>query len=92
MWAWVVAWAADDEALGEARTQTHDALLKQLGDRRRGGVRWGQWSGDEATEQLGRLQAEAYAAEVQQYLGAIGGHLREHGGWLVIATAPAAVG
>lgn len=87
-WAWVAAWAADEAALPEARTGTHDNLIALLGARRRGGVRWGQWTGAEAVAQLGQLQGEAYAPAVANYLRAIGGHLREYGGWLVVATAP----
>jgi hypothetical protein len=83
------AWAADHEALPEARQQAHDLLLEQMGERRTGPVTFRTYEGRSAHSVLDVLATkyghEGMAADVIRRLRA---HLREYGGFLVVATAP----
>ena len=83
----VAAWCLDESDLPAARQQSHDTLIALMGDQRTGGVQWLQRTGDDATQLLGQLFEDA-TGEASDYYRRIGGHLREYGGWLVVAIAP----
>lgn len=85
--AWIPAWASTDEgALEEAKKRTHDDLIAMLGDRRRSGVSWAIHEGDAAEKALGALWKDA-APEMGDYLREIRRHLRQYGGFFVVAMA-----
>lgn len=88
-YATLVAWCAAKSDLAEARRQTHDTLIAMLGDRRRGGVRWQQHTGADAVRALG-IMREGATGELADHYRRVAGHLREYGGWLVVAMAEAA--
>lgn len=79
-----VADAGDKGALEEARQLTHDALIAEMGARRRGGVSWRWWSARTVLDDPGfaGLLAGAEYAELRGYLA------RCPEGLLVMATAP----
>ena len=83
----MVAWAASEADLPEARQQTHDRLIATMGDQRRGGVTWRQTTGDQAVETMAML-TEGATCELADYYRRIRAMLREHGGWVVVASAP----
>ena len=83
----VAAWCLAESDLPDARASTHDTLLKIMGDERTGGVQWLQWTGDEAWAALREIR-EGATGEHADYYRRISGHLREYGGWLVLAMAP----
>lgn len=91
----IIGWAPDEAALPEARQKTHDALIMAMGPLRLGGggVSWRQVTGDSASEVLSSMTREEYEehggrAEYLDNFRRLRAHLREYGGWLVIATAP----
>lgn len=82
-------WFADLDALEEAKRGTHDLLIASMGDRRTGGVQWRWWTGEEATVQLtmlrgGWMNLTDYESDVLRRIAA---HLREYGGYFIIAFA-----
>lgn len=84
-YATVLAWAASEAELPQARQQTHDMLIAGLGARRRSGVQWRWWTGEEAYSVLDQhLAGPTDQAAHYRRLRAL---LREHGGLLVMALA-----
>lgn len=83
-----VGWAADEAALPEARQVTHDGLLRLLGGAKRGVVTWRQYTGEEADRALSQMKENADLDRFEYYRR-ISGKLREFGGYLVVAMAPA---
>lgn len=83
----VAAWCQGDDDLPEARQQTHDKLCALMGDTRTSGVQWLWYRDEHATEALDRLQLEDDPPELSDYYRRIRAHLREYGGYLVVAMA-----
>lgn len=81
------AWCADADDLEDAKRRTHDGLLGMMGDQRTGGVQWIIREGDAARALLGQLWQGA-DEELSTYYRQLRGHLREYGGYLVVAIAP----
>lgn len=81
-------WCADAEEIPEVRRRTHDLLIGGLGDRRRGGVRWFQFSGDVALRVIGEYAEDAPSAEHAEVYEELRRLLTAEGGFLVIACAP----
>lgn len=83
------AWAMDAESLPEARQQAHDILVMQMGDRRAGPVEWRTYEGEAALKVIGEY-GRGYAPDSYQasIVRRMRGHLREYGGFIVIALAP----
>lgn len=85
-WGTTAGWC-DEASIELAKKQTHDTLIALMGDRRIGGVQWRIHTGQEAVEALGVLRKGA-TGEHADYYRQIGAHLREYGGYLVVAMAP----
>lgn len=84
----ITGWCDGPEKLEECKKQTHDAVISMLGDRRSGGVSWKIVDVvDSALELLEKMRDGASEAHLEVY-DHCAGLLREHGGILVIATAP----
>lgn len=83
----VPAWAATEADLPEARRRAHDTLLALLGERRRGPVHWSWWSGADAFQALRVLAEDTPTAEHADNYRRLRAHLREYGGYLVVAMA-----
>lgn len=82
-------WCATLDDLEDAKSASHDLLIASMGARRTGPVEWRWWTGDEARRRLSTLwegweNPTAYEADVLRRIGA---HLREYGGYLIIAMA-----
>lgn len=76
--------------LEEAKKSSHDMLIASMGDRRIGPVHWRWWTGVDAFQRLNDLRSgetDAYAIHVYNQIGR---HLRQHGGYLIIALAEGA--
>lgn len=86
MYGTQVAWCREESDLPETRQKTHDALIEDMGDRRRGGVQWRQYTGKDAVDALAQMTVDADMVAADYYRR-IGAHLREYGGWLVLALA-----
>lgn len=84
----VTGWCQDEDALPETRRDTHDRLVKLMGDQRTGGVQWQWWEGDAATETLEGMKIDTTDPSLSDMYRRISGLLRERGGLLVIAMAP----
>jgi hypothetical protein len=88
--AFVAAWCAGEDDIVEANKATHDALIRMLGARRRGGTTWRVYVGGDALRVLGMmLGAPGNSTELANYYRRIRALLREQGGYLVVASAPA---
>lgn len=88
-WGVQAGWCASDDELEEAKKQTHDRLISQLGARRRGGVRWIVLEGMPTRRKAGELMIGIAPDSLHgHYYRRIQGLLREYGGLLVIAMAP----
>ena len=86
----VAAWCAGEEDIIEANKATHDALIRMLGPRRRGGITWRVYVGEAAMDTVGRMAgAPGNSPELANYYRRIRAMLREQGGCLVVASAPA---
>lgn len=83
----VPAWCATEDDLETTRQQTHDILVQLMGDRRVGRVSWRWWTGPAAEQSLGIL-GQGATGENAEYYRQIGAHLRQYGGFLVVAMAP----
>lgn len=86
-YATMVAWCATEADLPETRRQTHDGLIALMGASRRGGIQWRQWTGSDASEALNGLWHDATPPDLADHYRRVAGHLREYGGWLVLAMA-----
>lgn len=53
----------DEEAIEEAKQQTHDSLIKMLGPRRRSGVSWLLFSRVEGLQKLAAIEAQIAAGK-----------------------------
>lgn len=84
----LACWCATEADLPSARRQSHDALLKMLGNLRTGGVEWRTYEGQDAKDALSVLYEDNTSAALSDYYRRLGGLLREHGGCLVVAMAP----
>lgn len=84
----LVAWCRGPEDLEDAKQQTHDGLIALMGDRRTGGVQWriceGREQGEEALRVLRHGCTDQALLDLYRRHGA---HLREWGGYLVVAMA-----
>lgn len=81
-------WCATKDDLPDARRQTHDLLIKLMGARRTGPVSWVWWTGDEAHQALDRAAEGELRTEHLANYRQLRAHLREWGGYIVLATAP----
>lgn len=82
-----IGWCVEEERAA-TRQHTHDSLIAQMGDRRTGGVVWGEHTGTDAIDivhayfdgktDAGHIEARAEILRL----------LAEHGGWVVIAMVP----
>lgn len=83
----IVGWC-DVDHVEEAKKQTHDTLIELMGDTRTGGVSW-RLIDDPllALSQLDAMREGADEPHIELY-DKVAGFIREHGGVLVIATAP----
>lgn len=89
-WSIVAGWCQSEAELDETRQETHDTVIRLLGARRRGGVRWAWYPDrDDAYEALDQL-TEGASPELSDHYRQLRGLLREHGGILVLAMAPGA--
>lgn len=91
--ATVMGWCADEDSLDQAKKSTHDILIGLLGDRRRGGVSWIIESGTPAAEVVSKFIESGWEdggdyRELTHYRQ-VKAHLREHGGFVVVAVAAA---
>lgn len=83
-----LAWAENEDALPEARQRTHDHLIASMGANRTGGVKWSQLQTEAGKDFLNNIIGdEGNSAELNDYYRRLYAHLREYGGWLVVATA-----
>lgn len=82
-------WFATLDDLEEAKKLSHDLLIASMGDRRTGGVQWRYWTGDDATRVLRDYTTTGgpWKADEWDILRRIRAHLREYGGYLIIAMA-----
>jgi hypothetical protein len=85
----VAGWCATDADLPEARKDTHDQLIALMGDNRAGPVQWQWWEGRDATETLEAMKADTTDFELSELYRRMSGLLREQGGILLVAMAPA---
>lgn len=85
-YATVPAWCATEDDLPDTRQATHDTLIALMGDKRTGGVKWLWWTGAEAERALGIMRQGAVGEHADNYRRCAG-HLREYGGYLVVAMA-----
>jgi len=84
-----LGWCATKADLEQAKRETHDVLIAQMGSQRVGGVSWMIATGEGALKILNDAWPDAdEAQEHHDYYRRIGAHLREYGGFLVVATAP----
>lgn len=83
-----LGWCASSAELIEIRQRTHDSLIAQMGASRRGGVRWVQFTGKQALDELKRFAEDAPDDEHAEYYRQIMVKLWSQGGFLVFALAP----
>lgn len=83
----IVGWCAGEEDLAEARQLTHDAVIRTMGARRTGGVRWLWSTGDEALALLGQIRLDSDPPELAEHYRQIGERLADRGGYIVVAMA-----
>ena len=83
----VAGWCETEADLLECRQATHDTLIQMMGALRVGGVTWRQVTGQDAYDTLDLLSKDA-SRELLDYYRSVRAHLRERGGWVVVATAP----
>lgn len=81
-----VGWTDTEDGLPAVRKQTHDFLIRLMGDSRIGGVVWRQYSGREAVGVALGLQS-GVGPEMVAILKQARRKLEEFGGYLVVATA-----
>lgn len=87
--ACLLAWCATEDDLAEARRRTHDALIEMMGPARTGGVTWRWWKGERAREVVEVALADPdQPADLAAYYRQVLAHLREYGGYVVVASAP----
>ncbi len=84
----VVGWSADDEHLQEVQKGTHDAVIDLMGDERTGGVTWRIFRDITAAGKALELLADGASPDLLHHYRTIRGLLREHGGIMVMASAP----
>lgn len=84
-----VAWCdGSTDGIEEAKRETHDRLIENLGESRTGGVRW--WIGEPCSAAIVEHLMDGNADEaLGNYYRQIAGLVREHGGVVVMAGAPA---
>lgn len=85
----VPGWCATEADLEELRRQTHDLLIKLLGESRTSGVTWRQYSGAAALSAVTMLRLDAVTHQLEwvAMCDELERKLRDEGGYLVIATA-----
>jgi hypothetical protein len=79
-------WSAFAE---DGRKASHDALIAALGPLRVSGVSWREATGDEAHALLDEMTAGEMDEAHRDHYRRIRAHLREYGGWVVVALAKA---
>lgn len=83
-----LAWCATEDDLPEARQRSHNALIATMGANRTGGVKWSQLQTEAGKDFLANIIGdEGNSAELNDYYRRLMAHLREYGGWLVVAQA-----
>lgn len=85
----IAGWCIDEpDAIEDCKRGTHDAVIELLGDRRTGGVGWliGEPGSTDAVEELKRDETDPALLAHYRHLCAL---VREHGGRIVLAMAPA---
>ena len=88
----VAGWGATEADLPELRRQTHDTLVALMGATRVGAVSWRTYRG---TGAAGVIQGLAATGDDPAWVAAyrrMGELLAAHGGYVVVASAPAAPG
>lgn len=85
----LAAWAATEADLPECRKRAHDQLIELMGDHPRGPVRWTWHTGDEAHLVLDQMVRTETSAALLDHYRRLRAHLREWGGYLVLAMAEA---
>ena len=83
-------WFQSLDDLDHAKQSSHDALIATMGDRRTGGVQWRWWTGQEAHQVLAMLRTDKLEVEDEHTANTyrrIAAHLREYGGYLIVAMA-----
>lgn len=86
-YAITAGWFGTLADLEKAKRQSHDILVEMMGDRRSGPVHWRWWeSGDGADEAL-RVLSEAAAPHELDHYRRVRAHLREYGGFVIVALA-----
>ena len=89
----VLAWCAiDPDSVEETKRTTHDAIVHLMGDRRSGPVQWRVLDPDEGNLALDAMienpGVDPLTDELFNYYRQLRGCLREHGGFLIVASAP----
>lgn len=84
----IVGWCASEADLTDAREALHDALIKLMGDQRTGSVFWVWREGQHAHELLNQVAVDERSQEILDHYRRVRAHLREYGGFVVIAMAP----
>lgn len=88
----MVGWCATEADIVNARKATHDALIAAVGDRRNGPVAWREATGADALALLNEIAVDPPSEEHGNYYRQLRGKLREFGGYIVVALAPATEG
>lgn len=84
----MVAWCVEDE-IETAKSQTHDALIRLLGDRRTGGIEWRLYRGTDAEDIIAALGIGERSVDWLDMLRQIRARVDAYGGVVVLCTAPA---
>jgi hypothetical protein len=83
-----LGWCTEEE-LEECKRETHDTLISQMGEHRAGPVTWSVFTEDAAVRVLDGLVIDEVDEMVFNYYRRLRACLREYGGVLVMASAPA---
>lgn len=81
----LAGWARDEAAIEDAKRQTHDRLIAQMGARRTGGVGWRIYTGAPAIDTVDRFLADGDDPAWSELRRAL---TDEPESFLVVATAP----
>lgn len=87
--ATIAGWCKSEEDLEECQHQAHDTLVAGMGENRVGPVRFSVSSGDEAQVMLTQLGEGNTNQAMLDHYRRLRAMLREYGGWIVVALAPA---
>lgn len=86
----MVGWCSDEEdAIEEAKTITHDNLIRLLGDRRTGGITWRLYRDTDAEDIVAALAVGERSPDWLDMLRQVRARLDAYGGVVVLTTAPA---